>query len=231
MDDPIASPFFDPSEEQENHSVKVFAKTVNQPSPFAPNHLLVGFTQPAKEDQPKDVDPTPLGDPKKSQVLPPRLPIQIEPIPSLGIVVIRATNPADLQATLDIIELLRRDAQPSLIQIELVPVRLGDPVAIVTTLNQLLGRVNFNIFSTTLITSPAGTVAQINPIGGTQTPGAGGIFPGGPAVARRRRLGQRLADPPASAWRHPGRHVQGAYARRDTRDQSPRSNGAPTRSK
>ena len=86
----------------------MFAKTVNQPSPYAPNHLLVGFTQPGKEDQPKEVEPTPLGgDAKKGQVLPPRLPIQIEPIPSLGVVVIRATNPADLQATLDIIELLR----------------------------------------------------------------------------------------------------------------------------
>ena len=54
--------------------------------------------------------------PKDAPVLPPRLPIQIEAIDSLGIVVIRANNPDDLKAALDIIELLRKETQPALVE-------------------------------------------------------------------------------------------------------------------
>jgi type II secretory pathway component GspD/PulD (secretin) len=158
MDDPSVNILYDPSEEQDEYLDR-FAEYVKRPI-YTANPLVLSF-----QDEPKDKDkgkgelvPLPRD---KDDVNAPRLPVTIEPIPDLGIVIIRAQNQADLAAVIQILELIRRQSQPALIEIELVPVRFGDPTQITDQLNQLYNRVTLTATSTTILGTgvrPGGTV-------------------------------------------------------------------------
>jgi type II secretory pathway component GspD/PulD (secretin) len=79
---------------------------------------------------------------KQERVQAPRLPVTIESIPSLGIVVIRGQNPADVRAVQEIIKRIVENAKTGEPVILLVPVLRGDAISITNTLNQLFSRVN-----------------------------------------------------------------------------------------
>ena len=175
-DDHSASVFFDPSEEQEQQAHRLDNAFVRPDNTSTNRFALVGLTTP-----PVQPEGPPLGggklpiDPKDpGALIPPRLPVQIEPIDSLGIVVIRATNPQDLEAAINIINMLRAPSQAAQVEIQLVPVRFGDPTSMVNTLTQLLSRVNIGITTTTLVTARPGGGTAVIPTQPTTPQGVGG---------------------------------------------------------
>src|SRR5262249_37653157 len=70
-------------------------------------------------------------------VVAPRRDVTGEALPELGGIVIRAENPEDLKAILDLIEYIRKEAEKADIQIQLVELKYADATSVVATLNQL----------------------------------------------------------------------------------------------
>ena len=99
----------------------------------------------------------------------PRLPYTIEALPELGAILIRAMNPEDLQALLDLIARIQELAKQTEIQIEVVPLQQADATSVVNYLQQLYGRVVIGPFTTNLV--PPGNQPQ-RPAA-QQTPGTG----------------------------------------------------------
>ena len=63
---------------------------------------------------------------------------------------------------LRILNLIRLQSQPALIEFELVPVRWGDPTQITNTLNQLLSKVVLDTNSTRFVSGGPGGPTQVN---------------------------------------------------------------------
>lgn len=124
--------------------------------------------------------------PSDTTLNPPRLGVQVEVFPGLGIAILRANTPADLDAAMQIIELLRKEAQGAKVEIRMVAVRFADVMHITNQLNQLFGRVAFNPNSTVLI---GRDVTAIVPQQG------GGLLPGG---VSQTPVQQQGAPAPAS---------------------------------
>jgi type II secretion system protein D len=104
--------------------------------------------------------------PRDEGLTSPRMGIQAEIIPQSGIMILRGNSKEDIRAILQIIELIRREAQPTLIEIELVPVRLGDPVDITETLKAIYSRLGITPYSTQILpptTAPGGPAAPAGP--------------------------------------------------------------------
>lgn len=131
---------------------------------------------------PKDVpkfDPKVFGKGSSDSSVPfPRLPITVDGFPELGILLIRAANPKDLEAALAIIEYIKKAAEGAEIDIRIVPLAHLDPVSVINILNPLFNRVILGVRGTTNIRTAA------------TTGGAPGAVPGGapggaaaPAVA------------------------------------------------
>lgn len=177
MDDPSVSRLFDPSESQEVNPANSHREPQQKTPTYSANPLvLTGLLQDKEvggQPEPKGKDVKDSGD-----ITPPRLGATIEVLDQLGILILRANNKEDAEAILRIIDMLRKTAQPANIDIQLVPVRFGDPTSITNTLFQLLGRVNFNPYSTTITpgttTRPGGTTAPGTAPGTAQTTQAGG---------------------------------------------------------
>ncbi|MBI1832567.1 MAG: hypothetical protein HYR84_14090, partial [Planctomycetes bacterium] len=108
------------------------------------------------------------------ELTPPRLGVDIQVLPDLGIAILKTYNEQDLRAILQIIEMIRRESQPALIDVELVPVRFGDPFEITATLNQLYSSVIIQPFSQSFnpqtTTRPGGAPAPAPAPGGGPTP-------------------------------------------------------------
>lgn len=161
-DDPEASPFYDPSEEQELPAVPHwdgYVKTGYTINPFT----FTGFQGEFVQDKlpPKELQPDPKG--KDQNIDAPRLPVQIEALPDLGALILRANNQADLEAALQIIEILRRTAVPSQVEIKIIPLRFGDPNSVTNILNQLLSRVNLGPNVVNIVAGPRGTTVAPQP--------------------------------------------------------------------
>ncbi len=166
MDDPSVARLFDPSETQEAPLTLPYRDNPKKTPVYTTNPIhytgLFQDKEVGEQPEPKGKDLKDSGD-----ITPPRLGASIEVLEQLGILILRANNKEDADAILRIIELLRKTAQPATIDIQLVPVRFGDPTSITNTLNLFFSRLNITPYATSII--PGG----IRP-GGGATPGGGG---------------------------------------------------------
>ncbi|MFO0967069.1 MAG: secretin N-terminal domain-containing protein [Gemmataceae bacterium] len=105
----------------------------------------------------------------------PRLPVTIEALPELNIVVIRAANPADLEAALKIIKLIQDKAAGADVEIRIVPLRQADPVSVSVRLNEFYQRVLITPTATSIVSGLRPTTSI--------TLGAGGAAPGGATIS------------------------------------------------
>ncbi|MBI3410657.1 MAG: hypothetical protein HY040_20160 [Planctomycetes bacterium] len=124
------------------------------------------------KEMPKEGRPEPR-QPGKDEVIAPRLPVTAEALEQLGIIVIRAQNPADLEAALKIIEYIQQQGANAEVEINIIPLRYADATSVTSTLNQLFSRVVVGPNATTqVVPSRTGTGPQLGapqPIG--QFPG------------------------------------------------------------
>jgi type II secretion system protein D len=109
--------------------------------------------------------------PTEPQIIPPRQPIIIQALPELGVVIIRANNPQDLKAVLDLIDLIEQYSRKAEIEIELIPLKHQDATGIANVLQDLFRRVQFGTNATYLIPGQP-TARPATPAGGAGVPGA-----------------------------------------------------------
>jgi type II secretory pathway component GspD/PulD (secretin) len=91
----------------------------------------------------------------------PRLPVDVVAMPELGGIVIRANNPQDLQAVLEIIDFIQKTARDAEIKIQIVPLRHADAMSVTNILNLLFQRVTLGPTSTTQSTQQPGPQIQL----------------------------------------------------------------------
>ena len=108
--------------------------------------FAIGFAQVVGQvpvaPEPRPVQPGTTLPPSGLEMSAPKGVISAEALEELGILVIRANNPQDMELTLQLIETIRRivqdKAEPTL---RLVTLKFGDANSISTTLNQIFARV------------------------------------------------------------------------------------------
>jgi type II secretion system protein D len=100
----------------------------------------------------------------------PRSNVTAEALPELGAVVVTGNNPADVEEILRVIQELQKISQAADIQIELLPLKYGDPTAIVNFMNQLLSRVQIGVSATTAVAG--GRPPTVTPLTPGGQPGA-----------------------------------------------------------
>lgn len=163
MDDPRSSQLYDPQLDVATNETQ----QVQQPhgTPYqegrAPQGMPTahrGRLQPVSFQE----DPPDVG------IKAPRLPVQIESLPELGGVVIRANSKEDLEAALKILEFVQKLAAGAETQIQLVTLHHADATSVANILADLLSRVTIGPGST--------TIGAGRPQGGG---GFGGQQPGG----------------------------------------------------
>ncbi len=112
----------------------------------------------AKDGMPKD--------PKTDGISGPRLNVVAEPLPDLGVIVLRAYNQADMDAALRILKLIQDFGAAADIDFLTVPLKHADATSVVNILNQLFARVNIGVNSTTQSAAPRTGQQQQQPFGG-----------------------------------------------------------------
>src|SRR5205823_9084315 len=93
-----------------------------------------GFLPPGHSEEQQPAQPR--------DVVAPRRDVNAEALPEIGGIVIRADNPEDLKAILDLIKYIQEEGAKADIQIQLIELKFADATSVVTTLNQLYQRVN-----------------------------------------------------------------------------------------
>jgi type II secretion system protein D len=137
----------------------------------APTHF-VSLQAPAQAAQPQGEQPKGEQPGQKIEISgkefpAPRLGVTIEPIESLGILVLRARNPQDLAAAEQIIDFLQKVAKDAVVEIHHVPMRFADANSVVNILNQLYARVNVTPGTNVLVAPNRQATTSITPAGGT----------------------------------------------------------------
>jgi len=169
-DDPQTS-LFDPRHES---TAKGDASPLHLPSPsgneagirISPALQQVGFTE--LPPQPGEVKLPIAPAPRDQDLRAPRLPVEIESLPELGVVVVSGSNKDDVEAVLRIIEYIQRTAAGSEVEIRIVPLREADATSVTSILAQLFQRVNLGANATT--TTPQ---SAVRPLQGIQGGGVG----------------------------------------------------------
>jgi type II secretion system protein D len=113
---------------------------------------------------------------KSDEFLAPRLPVIVEPLESLGGIIIRSFNPDDLARAEAIIEYIIEEGKKTEIVVNLIPLKNADATSVASIMNQLYARLIVNPYSNSQIISP------LRPGGAGGFPGGGfpgGGFPGG----------------------------------------------------
>ncbi len=151
-DDPGFGPLFDPAYEPATRPTGIALTAFQEPLPPPP---VGGAVPPEKKDD---------------GIVAPRLPIIAESLDQLGVIILRANNPADLEAAVKIIEFIQKVGAGAEVTVQLVPLRQGDATSIANILNQIYARVLLGPNSTTTIA----TGGQTRPIGGQQQQQPGG---------------------------------------------------------
>jgi type II secretory pathway component GspD/PulD (secretin) len=180
MDDPESSIFYDP----QLHGYPDFVYNMLSEAPQVagpaqgPNQLDAQQLQQVNFIDEQVAQPQPGGEIKG-----PRLPFTVEPVPELGIVIIRTQNPQDMKLVEELIDRIMEIAAKAKVQIELVPLQHGDAVSIANALQNLYRSV---------IVGPNSSYI----IGGTQQrPGAtGGAQLGAPGAFQQPGIGQQLGQ-------------------------------------
>ncbi len=146
MDDPQSSGFYDP---QNDGGIKpVSYEEEQQPEP-AP--------APAPAQAPTNIGELPA----------PRTTVTVQPLPGLGLYVITANNPADVEAMKALLTAIGEISHSSNLQIELLPLQKADATGIANTLSQLYQRVIIGPSTNTQATAVKKTTQ--NPMGGGTT--------------------------------------------------------------
>ena len=165
MDVPSRSNFYDPQRDpkvvQAQYAEPVVGPRIQNPNAFpAPMLSDPRFVvqeppkiepKDLKKDEPKETRKDgPLRESEEIRGL--RSTVNIEALEELGIVVISANTPADLEEILKIIAYLQKLGADAEQTIYIMPLEHGDATSIVNTMNQVLPRIN--------IGNPSGTIAQ-----------------------------------------------------------------------
>ncbi len=172
-DDPQPTLLYDPQLEQTSDEVALNSNsqsTADQAPEQDRRFAVVGDIQPASytEQQAGQAQP-----PTGQNVPGPRSSVIVEPVPSLGGVILSANNPQDIEAALAIIEFLQRNIVPyTEIQVRLVPLKQADATSVSSILNQLYQRVNVTPSGAVGLTSgPTTTTTGFGPFQQQQTQG------------------------------------------------------------
>jgi general secretion pathway protein D len=138
------SVFFDPQQNQtSDHQPQQIAAAQEQPQP---NFQQPNFGQPRFQPQ---LQPQPMG--SDEIIRGPRSTVEAEALRELGLLVVRAKSKADLDAILKIIDYIQIESKRSEIDIQLVPLRKGDPTQITNYLSRLFSQVTLGTSSTSII--------------------------------------------------------------------------------
>jgi type II secretion system protein D len=137
--------------------------------------VVPGQKQDPKAQDPKMQDPNqqklPVPQPVPGQKAElgsgPRLPAVLVPLPTLGLLVVRALNQDDLNEIMKIVNALQKAATDSEIQLEIVPLQNGDATGIASVLQQVLSKVTYQV-NATIMAPTTGTGA-----GAAQAPATG----------------------------------------------------------
>lgn len=179
MDDPESPILYDPQLEGYPEFVYQIlsgpqqtglAREGQTPEPVTSNPLQqAGFSSevPAKTQIEKKDQPQPGFELKG-----PRQNVTIDPIPELGIVIIRTQNAQDMKEILALIDQIQGIAKTAQVKIEIIPLKNGDATSISNSLNLLYQRVQIGPNSSYIL--PGGNTSQARP------PGAGGAQLGQP---------------------------------------------------
>src|SRR5262249_16828034 len=111
----------------------------------------VARVQPVGHEEEQQQPPQPPPTPPGIDIRGPRSNVTAEALPELGAIVVTGNNPGDVEEILRVIAELQKISQAADIQIELFPLKYGDPTAIVTFMNQLLSRVQIGVSATTAV--------------------------------------------------------------------------------
>ena len=124
----------------------------------------------AQPPQPKGPDVFGAG----PDIVAPRLPYTIEALPDLGVIIVRAMNPQDLKALMDLLQTLQDIAKTTELELKVVPLWCtADATSVTNMLQQLYSHLVIGPFSTYL--APAGNQQRpATPTGGGGAPGGGG---------------------------------------------------------
>lgn len=131
------------------------------PASFVPASFVAAYggedkgkkTEPGKKSATKDAPKVDI-ETFETPVPAPRLPVDIEALQQLGVIILRANNPQDLEAALRIIQFLQDAAKGAEVEVRIVPLKQGDATSVVNILNQLYQRVVIGPNSTTQVTGP-----------------------------------------------------------------------------
>jgi general secretion pathway protein D len=194
MDDPESSIFYDP----QLHGYPDFVYKLLSESP--PVAGLAGPKQAPKQldaDQLHQINyiDEQIAQPLGGDIKGPRLPFTVEPVPELGIVIIRAQNPQDMKLIEELIDRIIEIATKAKVQIELVPLVHGDAVSIANALQNMYRSVIIGPNSSFIIS------------GTQQRPGTTGGAPGAPGAFQQPGIGQQLGQ---QFGQQPGAQQQGA---------------------
>lgn len=176
MDDPPVQVLYDPSEEQSDEPLLVDRlKNQHAKKPIYssnPLHLAALLQEQPPAPQPKG--PAPKG---KDELSAPREGVTADVYTDLGITILKGSQ-ADINSIMAIIDLIRRESQPALVDIELIPVLIGDPEHIADQLKRLLSSVQVTPSGTKInpLTAPA-TAAPTTPTLPTTQPTTPGATP------------------------------------------------------
>src|SRR5207249_4164959 len=110
-------------------------------------------------------------------IKPPRQPVIIEPLETLGVVVIRAQNPEDMKAVLDLIKYIQDLSKDTQVTIHIVPLKYQDATSLANTLRILFSNVQVGPYTNQLVIGQQRTGAGGGAQPGVTQPGGGG--PGG----------------------------------------------------
>jgi type II secretory pathway component GspD/PulD (secretin) len=180
-DDPqqTANGLYDPQQDNRTSDQVVNPGVTGRPAgapALDPKLTQIRYQDEKKPDEKLPDDKLPTVD----SVRAPQSSVDIAPIESLGVIVIRGNTPADVQAVLDIIKILREQAEENDVKIQIIPLQNADATTVTAYLEEVYRRI---------LVTPTGT--RINPgarpgnIGaglGTVTPSIGGVGTGATGI-------------------------------------------------
>jgi len=173
-DDPqlTTTGLYDPQQESRTSDDKSTASGVPGRSAGAPARNLK-ITPISYQDDKKPDEKKPDG-PSIDSVRAPQGTVDIAPIESLGVIVIRGNTPADVQAVLDIIEILKKSAAESDVKIQIVPLQNADATTVTAYLDEVYRRILVTPTGTRINPDPNVRPGNLAPGLGTVTPNIGG---------------------------------------------------------
>src|SRR5262249_38556134 len=159
-DDPLVSLLYDPQ-----HEPGAVAGAATAGNPASPPSTSSNAQLSFEEEQQPPAQPGQVGTP----VVAPRSGVNVEALSEAGLLVISGNNPADVEAVLQIVQLIPRVGAASEVQITVVPLEQADATSVVNTLNQVYSRVNVTGAGLIAAPVPRTTTTQAGLFGASQT--------------------------------------------------------------